>query len=684
MIASSSAVQGPFTRPGCSTFCHRCRHCISVLLPPRYSEEDAIIVSCMKQGITKWSKIAEQVPGRIGKQCRERWFNHLDPNLKKGRWTTEEDKILSDAQQRWGNSWTKIAKLLPGRSENAVKNRWNTSCRRKTKGGGPDVEDSSASLRKQDRPVPSSVDCPPPQPTSLQKVFSESGKSSSKQISMPIVTVPAVNASKPKVFSESGKSSPKQISMPPVTVPAVNGSKPKLAVCLNGIKAEEVAPDQVPIGGIVVLPEGKLGMRTSNGLVELPNPLDLKNAAQQAQKSTEMAPPAKDDKSIKREKSVDFIKQLHQNHLTKSQENGVKMELDAEELSLSSSLLLLSMDDMGSLSASVDKFFSPRTCLELSDPAVPQSQAPPQPNNPHQQPSAPTPEPHGQQSSTQEPQQQQEQKAVQPVSCKADPDATSAPNSQISTQEPDKLQQDPPKQLDAEALQALYNKVYQNAEAMSQFLQQQKQLQHSQAQQQQQQTLQYPQQPPQSHSTPTAIFQFNTVQQPVVQPNSPLVYQSLSPTTPVAYQTYPPPAPQPQFITTANPMPPGWNSYQQVQMTIPVATVDLNSAIQLPPGVGSPAVLPTPGSVPAPLPSGPHVPGQPVMRWQTQGGQVVTPLMTPVYREHPHGFASPQAVLRTSPMPVEYQTHGSGLQISSKQDLTESFEGHLKELRKIL
>mmetsp|Transcript_33954 Transcript_33954/g.43629 ORF Transcript_33954/g.43629 Transcript_33954/m.43629 type:complete len:338 (-) Transcript_33954:552-1565(-) len=38
MIASSSAVQGPFTRPGCSTFCHRCRHCISVLLPPRYSE----------------------------------------------------------------------------------------------------------------------------------------------------------------------------------------------------------------------------------------------------------------------------------------------------------------------------------------------------------------------------------------------------------------------------------------------------------------------------------------------------------------------------------------------------------------------------------------------------------------------------------------------------------------------
>ena len=48
-------------------------------------------------------------------QCRERWFNHLDPALKKGGWTEEEDAILVEAQMKWGNSWTKIAKLLPGR-----------------------------------------------------------------------------------------------------------------------------------------------------------------------------------------------------------------------------------------------------------------------------------------------------------------------------------------------------------------------------------------------------------------------------------------------------------------------------------------------------------------------------------------------------------------------------------------
>lgn len=48
-------------------------------------------------------------------QCRERWLNHLDPNLKKGEWSKEEDAILLEAQAKWGNAWTRIAELLPGR-----------------------------------------------------------------------------------------------------------------------------------------------------------------------------------------------------------------------------------------------------------------------------------------------------------------------------------------------------------------------------------------------------------------------------------------------------------------------------------------------------------------------------------------------------------------------------------------
>ncbi|KAK7248136.1 DNA-binding transcription factor [Aureococcus anophagefferens] len=113
-------------------------------------EEDKIIIECMREGGLTWMQIAERIPGRIGKQCRERWTNHLDPNLKKGGWTHEEDTILAEAQQRWGNAWTKIAKLLPGRAENAVKNRWNSAFRRKKSamfGKAPAEEDTAAIAR---------------------------------------------------------------------------------------------------------------------------------------------------------------------------------------------------------------------------------------------------------------------------------------------------------------------------------------------------------------------------------------------------------------------------------------------------------------------------------------------------------------------------------------------------------
>ena len=60
-------------------------------------------MEAIKSGMTKWSEIATKVPGRIGKQCRERWFNHLDPSIKKGGWTEEEDKILVEYQAKLGN-----------------------------------------------------------------------------------------------------------------------------------------------------------------------------------------------------------------------------------------------------------------------------------------------------------------------------------------------------------------------------------------------------------------------------------------------------------------------------------------------------------------------------------------------------------------------------------------------------
>ncbi|OMJ95386.1 hypothetical protein SteCoe_1308 [Stentor coeruleus] len=95
----------------------------------RFIKEDNLLYEfVIEKKIRKWTKIANAlsenlgVQPRSGKQCRERWHNHLDPDITKDVWSKEEKRQIFELQKKFGNRWSKISKYIPGRTDNSVKN----------------------------------------------------------------------------------------------------------------------------------------------------------------------------------------------------------------------------------------------------------------------------------------------------------------------------------------------------------------------------------------------------------------------------------------------------------------------------------------------------------------------------------------------------------------------------------
>lgn len=135
-------VATPFVQPAANRSPRQFSHPITVqakpvdlgsqIKGPWSKEEDEVLLGLVEEsnqlGLRRtWAKIAESMPWRTGKQCRDRWMTYLSPSIKKLKdcpWTDEEDELILEGWKKWGGCWSKISRMLTGRPPPHIKNRF--------------------------------------------------------------------------------------------------------------------------------------------------------------------------------------------------------------------------------------------------------------------------------------------------------------------------------------------------------------------------------------------------------------------------------------------------------------------------------------------------------------------------------------------------------------------------------
>lgn len=169
---------------------------------PWTKDEDAKVIELVqKYGPKRWSLIAKHLRGRLGKQCRERWHNHLNPDIKKTAWSENEDAILLDLHSKMGNKWAEMAKFLPGRSDNAIKNHWNSTIKKR-------IEESSQAITTTTNTTSTTS---PKKSAKKQKIVNNS-----KSLKLPVFASSVPYS--PLLASTNSKSNESPPPQPPTTI----------------------------------------------------------------------------------------------------------------------------------------------------------------------------------------------------------------------------------------------------------------------------------------------------------------------------------------------------------------------------------------------------------------------------------------------------------------------------------